>query len=199
MTIQDRRSVVGIFRHPDSWMEAASSLRATGVKGLEGWAPFPVHGMEKALGLKRSLIGRPVLAMLIIGAFLGFFMQYWMMKVDWPMNLGGKPYNSWPQYVVITFEMGILCGALTNFMLALATSQLSPRLHNQLWRDDLGDDAFAIAIPLHAANPGEQELRQLFARHGAEEIEIHDTQADTVADLARAARQRGIQRGEQHA
>ena len=122
MSIADRRSVVGIFSHPDAWMAACSALRAKGVKGREGWAPFPVHGMEDALGIKRSWIGRPVLFMLITGAILGFNIPYWMMKVDWPINIGGKPYNSWPQYVVITFEMVFSCGALTSFMLALGTS-----------------------------------------------------------------------------
>ena len=192
MSIIDRRSVVGVFRHPDAWMVAASNLRAKGVKGLEGWAPFPVHGMETALGIKRSFIGRPVLFMLIFGAIVGFAMQYFMLKVDWPINIGGKPFNSWPQFVVITFEMGILCGALTNFMLALGTSNLRPRLHNQLWRDDLADDAFALAIPLLDKNLGQAELRQLMQASGAEEIEIHDTSAETIGELARAKRQKAV-------
>lgn len=199
MSIVDRRSVVGCFRHPDHWMAAASALRAKGVKGLEGWAPFPVHGMETALGIKRSWIGRPVLVMLIVGAILGFAMQYWMMKVDWPINIGGKPFNSWPQYVVITFEMGILCGALTNFLLSLATSNLRPRLHNQLWRDDLGDDVFALAIPLLDANPGSAELRQLLSQEGAEEIQLYDTSAETIAELERAKRQRAVGEEQSHA
>lgn len=192
MKLEDKRSVVAIYRHPDAWMDACRAVRARGVKGVEGWAPYPVHGMDDALGIKRSLIGRPVLAALLIGAVLGFAMQYWMMKVDWPLIIGGKPFNSWPQYVVITFEAGILCGALTNFMLALGTSNLRPRLHNQLWRDDLGDDAFAVAIPLLSANPGEAELRQMLASTQAEEIEIYDTSADTIADLSRAERQQPI-------
>ncbi len=192
MSVNDRRSVVGIFSHPDAWMAAASSLRAKGVKGLEGWAPFPVHGMETALGIKRSFIGRPVLFMLIAGAILGFTMQYWMMKTDWPINIGGKPFNSWPQFVVITFEAGILCGAITNFMLSLATSKLRPRLHNQLWRDDLADDSFALAIPLLEANPGSAELEKLLQSVGAEEVELYDTTVETMGELAHAKRQHPV-------
>jgi hypothetical protein len=184
----DGKSVVGTWADPYEWMDACRAVRAANCKGIEGWAPYPKHGMEEALGIKRSWIGRPVLFMLLTGAFLGFMMQYWMMKVDWPINIGGKPYNSWPQFVVITFECGILFGALTNFMLALATSKMRPKLNSEMWRDDLHHDAFALAIPLTDANPGEAELHALLGKSGAESIGVYDTSIETTQQ-AEAAKQ----------
>ena len=127
--------------------------RDAGYKNLDGVMPYPVHGFDADLGLKRSWIGRPVLFMLLSGAFLGFIMQQWMMETDWPIIFAGKPYNSWPAFVVITFEMGILCGALTNFAMCLFVAcKMRPRPVTRMLRDDLTDDTFALAIPLQDGN-----------------------------------------------
>ena len=111
--------VAGFFTDTDAFVKACEESTARGHKKHDAIMPFPIHAAFHALGLKRSLLGRPVLAILLTGAFLGFIMQWWMMKIDWPIILGGKPYNSWPQYVVITFESGVLCGAISNLALCL--------------------------------------------------------------------------------
>ncbi len=141
--------VMGFFADPHHFKDACLASTAAGHNGHEGFAPYPVHGLERALGYKRSWIGRPVLFMLLFGAFCGFMMQLWMMKEDWPLIIAGKPFNSWPAYVVITFECGILCGALTNLLLCLLVAcRLFPTPNTRLPDDRLTDDLFCLAVPV---------------------------------------------------
>ena len=77
--------------------------------------------------------------------------------------------------------------------------KLRPRLHNQLWRDDLADDSFALAIPFGDANPGVAELQQLMKSAGAEEVELYDTTVETMGEQARAERQHPVEGEQSHA
>lgn len=163
------QQVAALVRDPHDFLAACRKARDKGFKGLDAYCPYPVHGFDEALGLKRSFIGRPVLAMLILGAVAGFMLQWFTMKADWPINLGGKPFNSWPQFVVITFEMGILAGALVNMGLAFFTADLGPRLRTELFRDDLTDDTFALIVAPSDENGSLAEIRAFF--DGIDEIE----------------------------
>jgi hypothetical protein len=183
--------IAAFFDDPHAFMAVAGRVRHQGGKDLDAYCPYPIHGMDHALGIKRSFIGRPVLFMLLFGAFCGFMLQYWTMGAwmpswwpsiinwGWPINLSGKPFNSWPQFVVVTYESGILCGALTNMALALFTSRLGPRLHTQLFRDDLTDDTFALLLPLAANGGSVERISALLKSCGAERIEAIDENATT--------------------
>ena len=163
--------VLGYFHDPQIFMKACSASAAAGHHGHEGFTPYPLHGLERALGIKRSWIGRPVLFMLLFGAFCGFMMQYWMMKTDWPIVIGGKPFNSWPAYVVITFESGILAGAITNMALVLLVAcRLLPSTKTRLPDDRLTDDEFCLAVPVteHGSVDG---LQRWMKDQGAERID----------------------------
>lgn len=166
-------AVAGYYTDPHEFLEGCKAARDKGYKGLDAYCPYPAHGFEEALGMKRSWIGRPVFFMLLFGAFLGFMMQVYMMKMDWPINLGGKPYNSWPQFVVITFEAGILLGALTNMAMAFLTGNLGPKPNTWNFRDDLTDDTFAVIVPLEG-NGDADEIKKVLADAGAENPEIID-------------------------
>lgn len=173
--------VAGFFTDPDVFVKACSASTARAHKRHDAIMPYPVHAAFSALGLKRSLLGRPVLAILLTGAFLGFIMQYWMMKVDWPILIGGKPYNSWPQYVVITFESGILLGAIANISLCLvALCKLLPDPGTRMLKDRCTDDTFALAVPLQG-NGDVEELTAFMKEQGAEDIVTYRTD-DFVPD-----------------
>jgi hypothetical protein len=164
--------VLGYFSDPHYFKEACEASTASGHVGHEGFAPYPVHGVERALGLRRSWIGRVVLFMLLFGALCGFLMQLWMLKYDWPVIIGGKPYNSWPAFVVITFESGILCGALTNLLVCLLVAcRILPSLRTVLPDDRLTDDLFCLAVPVteHGSIAGLDDWMK--ARHGVERVE----------------------------
>lgn len=141
--------VLGYFTDVEAFKQACAASHAAGHKGHEAFTPWPIHGLERLMGIRRSWIGRPVLFMLLFGAFCGFLMQVWMMKEDWPLILAGKPYNSWPAFVVITFESGILMGALTNMAIVLLVAcKLLPSAKTVLPSDALTDDTFCLAVPV---------------------------------------------------
>ncbi len=141
--------VCGFFSDPTAFKRACSASYAAGHRGHQAFTPYPLHGIERLMGIRRSWIGRPVLFMLLFGAFLGFVMQVWMLKYDWPLIIAGKPYNSWPAYVVITFESGILLGALSNLAIVLLIAcRIRPSMHTTLPLDRLTDDTFCLAVPV---------------------------------------------------
>lgn len=164
---------LGYWTDKAAFVEACEASHHAGHHGHQAFTPWPIHGLEKKMGLRRSWIGRPVLFMLLFGAFAGFMMQYWMMKVDYPIIIGGKPYNSWPAYVVITFESGILLGALTNLIVCLIFAcRLFPRPDTKLPNDLLTDDTFCLAIP--AADTTQLDvLTGWLNEHGAESTQHH--------------------------
>ena len=166
--------VAGFFKDPKQLKKACSASTERKHKDHDVYAPYPVHGLEDCLGFKRSLLGRPVLFFLLFGAFCGFMMQYWMMKVDWPINIAGKPYNSWPAYVVITFESGVLAGALSNmFLVLIVFCKVFPSGNTKVISESLTDDTFCLAIPL-AENGSEESLRSFLAEQGAEGIQLFE-------------------------
>ena len=174
--------VAGTFDDPREFMKAAEASTARGHANHDAVMPYPVHGFDHVMGFKRSWIGRIVLFMLITGAFVGFFMQYWMMKENWPINIAGKPYNSWPAFVVITFEMGILSGALTNmFCCIVVACKLRPEPAPQVINEDFTDDTFALCIPLEG-NGSFEEIKGFLADQGAADIALYDYQPDATTD-----------------
>lgn len=169
--------VAGFFNDPDHFVAAAHASTAKGWNAVhEGFLPYPVHAAFDALAIKRSSLGRPVLAILIIGAVLGFLMQWWMMKIDWPIWISGKPFNSWPAYVVITFESGVLMGAVGTFLLVLLVyCKLIPDPVTKVVAQRLTDDQFCLAIPIGPGRSQEQ-LEAFFAEQGADAAECCTTE-----------------------
>lgn len=166
--------VAGFFDDPHEFAVAAEASTARGHKHHDAYMPYPVHGFDASLGLRRSWIGRVVLAVLLGGAFLGFMMQYWMMKVDWPIIIAGKPYNSWPAFVVITFEAGILSGAIVNFLTCLLVAcRLYPRAETPVVKRACTDDLFALCIPV-AENGTPEDLRRFLVDQGARDVALYE-------------------------
>ena len=100
---------------------AADRTREAGYKKIDAYSPFPVEGLAEAIGFHHDLVPLVTLIGGIIGGTTGFLMQYWMSAISYPVNIGGKPYNSWPAFIIITFEMTILfaAGSAVFGMLAL--------------------------------------------------------------------------------
>ena len=109
-------SVYGLaaeFSEPETIMDAAAKAQKAGYKKMDAYTPFPVEGLDEALGMAPTRLGWVVLLMAVTGGLLGFFMQYYANAVFYALNIGSKPYNSWPNFVVITFEFTIIFAAFT--------------------------------------------------------------------------------------
>ena len=116
--------IMGEFDNPSDLVAAARRTYEAGYRRVNGYSPYPIEELDEAIGFKRTSLPLIVLIGGILGGLGGFFMQYWMEVIDYPLNVGGKPYNSWPAFIPITFECTVLVAAfaavlgMPNFVLA---------------------------------------------------------------------------------
>jgi hypothetical protein len=121
--------VMAQFDNPSALVAAARETYDAGYRRINGYSPFPIEELSDAIGFKRTSLPLIVLIGGIIGAVGGFFMQYWMEVVDYPIIVGGKPYNSWPAFIPITFECTVLCAAFAAVLGMLALNKLPQPYH----------------------------------------------------------------------
>jgi Protein of unknown function (DUF3341) len=117
------------FASPEELLEAARRAFAAGFRKMDAYSPFPVDGLAEAIGFHRSRVPLIVLIGGIIGCLGGFFLQYWVSVIDYPINVGGRPLNSWPSFIPVTFEMTILAAALSAVFGVLALNGLPMPYH----------------------------------------------------------------------
>jgi len=106
-------AVLGLFDTPDALMAAIPKVRDRALGKVEAYTPYPIHGIEKALGLRESPLGGMVMVMGVLGAATAMFFQYWMSAVDYPIVHGGKVPFSWQAFVPIMFEVTVLFATFT--------------------------------------------------------------------------------------
>jgi len=117
------------FDTPAALVEAAKRTYQAGYKRIDTYTPFPVEGLAEEIGFHRDEVPLVVLIGGIVGGLTGYLMQYWMSAVAYPLNIGGKPYHSWPAFIVITFEMTILFAGISAVFGMLALNGLPMPYH----------------------------------------------------------------------
>src|ERR1700756_2731281 len=121
--------LMGEFDSPETLLTAARRAFAEGFRKMDAYSPFPVDGLAEALGFHRTFVPLIVLIGGIIGCVGGFFLQYWVSVIDYPINVGGRPLNSWPSFIPVTFELTVLIAALSAFLGVLALNRLPMPYH----------------------------------------------------------------------
>lgn len=109
----DIYGVAAQFDTVEEIMEAADRTRKAGYKKIDAYVPFPIEGLDEKLGFKPTRLGWAVLVMATLGLIGGFYMQWFANVEFYPLNAGGKPLNSWPNFIVIMYELTILSAAFT--------------------------------------------------------------------------------------
>lgn len=160
--------ILAFFDHPERTLEAARATRDSDYEGFDVYTPFPVHGMDEAMGLGRSWIPWVTFFAGVIGFLCANAMQFGMMTFDWPMIIGGKPYAPWPSFVPIMFELTVLIGGVTTgvVMLKAAGCFQEPMILDR----ELTDDRFAVWISADDPNFEADEVRSFF--HDLDPTEI---------------------------
>jgi hypothetical protein len=127
-----RHPIYGImaeFDRPEALREAAQRSFAEGYRRMDAYSPFPIDGLAEAIGFRRTRLPLIVLIGGIIGCVGGFYLQYWVSVIDYPLNVGGRPLNSWPMFIPVTFELTILLAALSAVLGLLALNGLPMPYH----------------------------------------------------------------------
>ncbi|MBI2504088.1 MAG: DUF3341 domain-containing protein [Candidatus Latescibacteria bacterium] len=101
------------FDGPDELLAASRRTHEAGYRKIDAFSPFPVHGLDEAIGVKRTRLPYLVLTFGLLGALTGLTLQYWVSAIQYPLNIGGRPFFSWPSFIPITFECGIIGAAFS--------------------------------------------------------------------------------------
>jgi hypothetical protein len=123
------RYVLAKFADSDALLEATRKVRESGLTEVDTHTPYPVHGLEEALGLGRPLIPSIVLGGAIAGAFIAYAMIYFMNVIDWPINIGNRPPHSPPANIPITFELAVLMAGTSSFFGFFTLARLPKPYH----------------------------------------------------------------------
>ncbi len=140
---------VAYFKSSAEILQAAKTAHAKGYANVETYTPFPIHGMDDALGLKPSIVPWATFLGGLVGFSTALFLQVWTSAIDWPINVGGKPLISGPAFLPILFELTVLLGGLSTagFMFVLnglPTAKANP------FDPRISDDRFALYVPFGA-------------------------------------------------
>jgi Protein of unknown function (DUF3341) len=117
------------FANPEALFAAARRARAEGYRRIDAYSPFPIEGLAEAIGFHKTWLPLIVLIGGIIGCIGGFYLQYWVSVIDYPINVGGRPLNSWPSFIPVTFELTVLVAALSAVLGLLALNGLPMLYH----------------------------------------------------------------------
>jgi len=176
-SVEKNSNLYGIlaeFKNPKALIDAARSVNQSGFTKFDTYSPFPIHGMDKAMSLKKSKLGWIVFGHALLGFSGAIAMMYFMSVIDYPINISGKPFFNAPAWVPITFELTVL---LSSFGAVFGMFFLNglPRLHNPLFNVErfkkTTDDGFFVCIEAEDQQFEETKVRQLLEEAGATHIE----------------------------
>jgi hypothetical protein len=169
------KTMLAEFDSAASLTKAAEKLRDSGFKKFDCYSPFPIHGLNDAMGVKRSYLGfivGTVAAFALGGAFL---MVYWMQAVDYPLIISGKPYNSYQAYTPVIFAVTVLLSAIATVLGMLALSGL-PRLNHPLFDSRefqrFSDDGFFVSIDIDDPKFDSDKTAGMLTSIGARKLEV---------------------------
>ncbi|HYL34940.1 MAG TPA: DUF3341 domain-containing protein [Bryobacteraceae bacterium] len=131
-TFWDRHGLHGImarFEQPEQLVDAAQHAYSAGYRKMDAYSPMPVEGLAEAIGFTRHWVSLVVLMGGLAGCIGGFGLLWWITVIAYPHNVGGRPFDSWPMYIPITFECTVLLAALSSVVGMLAMNGLPMPYH----------------------------------------------------------------------
>jgi len=181
------RFFIGYFEDERRLIQAIKEARCRGYRVLDAFSPYPVHALPDAMGLAPSRLTWIGLWAGIIGLVLGLTLQVWTSAYDWPLIVGGQPFNSWPVFVPVSFELTVLfagvIGVIALFIRAkLWPGRAAPRLRC------VTNDRFALALTVADASVDTEEILQFLRERGATETLEGDELADRIDPAEGVAR-----------
>ena len=165
--------VIAEFHDAQSLLDAAVAARGAGYTSMDAFSPFPIHGLAEAVGFHKSRLSAVVLTMGLLGGIGGFLMCWYANVISYPLNIGGRPYNSWPAWIPIVFECAILLAAFGAVFGMLALNGLPMPYHpvfNVRRFDSASRDKFFLVIQARDPKFRLDEARQFLQSLGPREV-----------------------------
>ena len=167
-------AVTALFDTPDEIIHAAHETQSAGFTRYDVNTPYPVHGMDKAMGLKQSRLGVFALVFGLLGAVSAVGLMTWVTLVDYPLVIGGKPFWSWPAFVPVAFEVTVLMASVlsvvTMIVLYFKFPNISHPLHDTPYMKKVSSDKFGISIQADDPKFDEAAVSQFLKRIGGKEV-----------------------------
>jgi len=166
--------MIGEFENPRALLDAAEKARDAGYKKFDCHSPFPIHGMDAAMGAGRSPLGFIVAGVAFFATCGGLFLQYWTNAVDYPLVISGKPLVSFQAYAPVGFGVAVLLSAFTAFFGMLALNGLPKWFHPVFFSERFkktSDDGFFISIEAGDALFDQEKTRAFLESSGAKNVE----------------------------
>jgi len=157
-----KRLFVGVFENEQDTLAAVRASRQRGFKIVDVYAPYAVHGLEEAMGLAPSRLPWIVFALGLLGAGLKVWFEFWTTAIDWPVNVGGKPFNSLPAFIPVTFEVMVLFAAVGAVLSFFFVCRLFPGKRTLLPVIGVTDDRFALVLEETDSRFEPTEVQKMF-------------------------------------
>jgi hypothetical protein len=164
-----KKFVVGCFYDEQVLFPAVKQVRKAGYKIHDVYTPFPIHGLDTAMGLRDTSLHTAGFIYGITGTTVALSFITWVFTTDWPMNIGGKPFFALPAWIPITFELTVLFASVGMVLTFCYLCQLAPFVKKDHFHLRATDDTFVMAIEC-TDKTNEEEVQQFLASLGAAEI-----------------------------
>ena len=167
----NKKYILGVYDDEDVLLHAIEKVRAAGTKIYTVFSPYPVHGIDDALGIERSRL--PIAAFIygLTGLAFALWMQIYMLGFDWPMIIGGKPHAALPPFIPVTFEFTVLLSALGMVATFLIVSDMKPYGKPRQFDVRSTDDKLVMAIDLDVNRAQDRTtITQILKDVGASEV-----------------------------
>jgi len=164
-----KKFVVGVFEEEATLFSAVKRVRKSGYKLHDVYTPFPIHGLDREMGLRDTSIHTAGFIYAITGTTVAFSFITWVFTSDWPLNIGGKPHFALPAWIPIMFETTVLFSAVGMVITFCYLCQLAPFVRKHHFHPRATDDKFVMVIDCSAKN-NESEVTDFMNSIGATEI-----------------------------
>ncbi len=167
----NQRFLIAFFEHEDDILGATKAARRSGHKIADVYAPYAVHGLDKAMGLAPSRLPWVCFLLGLFGAAFKVWFEFWTTAADWPINVGGKPWNSLPAFVPITFEVMVLFAGMSTVLAFLFVSGLRPGRKARMIDPSVTNHRFALVLEETDAAFDPAEAERMLGRFNPVQIE----------------------------
>lgn len=171
-----RKFVVGCFDDEKNLFPAVKETRKKGYVLHDVYTPFPIHGLDKAMGLRDTSLHVAGFIYGITGTTLALSFMSWVFTQDWPMNIGGKPHLSIPAFIPITFETTVLFAAVGMVLTFCYLCQIAPFVKRHHFSERATDDLMVLVIELNEKSNAE-EIKSFLSAAGAVEVNEQEVEA----------------------